>query len=114
MPLSGLSSFMRRTKVQVFFARMRPLREWIMIAGEGIAVLTAVSVFLPWVPESLKAVAIPFAVISGASALLLVAIFDKLDPTRPPVIVGGGPVEDVLGPGVPNGRRIGDTTREIR
>ena len=62
-----------------------------MIVGEGIALITALSFFIPWVPDCVKDVAIPVAVLFGASAILLVAIFDKLDPTRPTILVGPDP-----------------------
>ena len=62
-----------------------------MIVGEGIAMITALSFFIPWVPDFVKDVAIPVAVLVSASAILLVAIFDKLDPTRPTILVGADP-----------------------
>ena len=66
-----------------------------MIVGEGVAMLAAVSVFIPWVPSDMKEIAIPVAVVVGASAIMLVAIFDKLDPTRPTVVVGTSPVDEI-------------------
>ena len=76
-----------------------------MIVGEGIAMVTAVSVLTPWVPSDMKEIAIPVAVVIGASAILLVAIFDKLDPTRPTMVIGDSPPDKIQGliQGLPDG-----------
>lgn len=72
-----------------------------MIVGEGMAMAAALSFFVPWVPDFVKDIAIPVAVLCGASAIFLVAVFDKLDPTRPPIITGTEPPPP--GPGMPEG-----------
>ena len=63
-----------------------------MIVGETMAVVSVLlSTFIPGVPSWAKQLGIPVAILFGASALLLVAIFDKLDPTRPTILVGTDP-----------------------
>ena len=52
-----------------------------MLIGEGIAVISGSLHFVPGLPQAVDDLAIPVAVLSGAMALFLVAIYDKLDPT---------------------------------
>ena len=59
-----------------------------VIGGETLAVMSASSSFIPGLPLLFKDISIPVAVIIGSSALLLAAIFDKCDPTKPPTVVG--------------------------
>ena len=62
-----------------------------MIIGEALAVLSVLSTFVPGVPLFVKELGVPIAVLIGALALLLVAVFDKFDPTRPIILVGTDP-----------------------
>ena len=103
--IKRLLSLRRSTRGQLFFARLRPWREWTMIAGEGVALVVAVSIFMPWVPSCMKEIAIPVAVVVGSSAILLVAIFDKLDPTRRTTVSGDVPPDKIPGlvRGLPDG-----------
>lgn len=68
-------------KYQQFFLHTSGLRRWVLIVGEGIAVLSGCAYFAPGLPELINNITIPIAVLSGAVALLLVATYDKLDPT---------------------------------
>ena len=47
----------------------------------GIAVISGCAYFVPGLPHPVHDIAIPVAVLSGAMALLSVAIYDKLDST---------------------------------
>ena len=49
--------------------------------GEGIAFISGCLYFVPGLPDKFHETAIPVAVVAGAGALLLVAVYDKLDPT---------------------------------
>ena len=49
--------------------------------GEGVAVISGCAYFIPGLPEFINDKTIPIAVLSGAVALLLVAVYDKLDAT---------------------------------
>ena len=69
------------TKRQQFFLRTNWLRRWVLIVGEGVAVISGCIYFVPILPEFIHNIAIPVAVLSGAIALLSIAIYDKLDPT---------------------------------
>ena len=66
---------------QRLFLRTNWLRRWVLIVGEGIAVISGCAYFVPGLPHPIHDIAIPVAVLSGAIALLSVAIYDKLDPT---------------------------------
>ena len=66
---------------QQWFLRTNWLRRWALIVGEGVAVISGCAYFIPGLPEFINDITIPVAVLSGAVALLLVAIYDKLDPT---------------------------------
>ncbi len=66
---------------QMLFLRTNWLRRWAIIVGEGIAVISGCGYFVPGLPPPIHAIAIPVAVLSGAIALLSVAIYDKFDPT---------------------------------
>ena len=66
---------------QRLFLRTHWMRRWMLIIGEGIAVISGLAYFVPGLPQLLHDIAIPVAVLSGATALLSVALYDKLDPT---------------------------------
>ena len=66
---------------QLLFLRTNWLRRWILIVGEGIAVISGCAYFVPIVPDFIHDIAIPVAVLSGTIALLSIAIYDKIDPT---------------------------------
>ena len=68
-------------KYQNWFLRTNRLRRWVLIVGEGVAVISGCAYFIPGLPEFINDITIPIAVLSGALALLLVAVYDKLDPT---------------------------------
>ena len=63
------------------YLRTNFLRRWVLIIGEGVAVVSGCAYFIPGLPDLINDLAIPVAVLSGAIALLLVAIYDKFDPT---------------------------------
>ena len=93
----------RSIRVQLFFARMHRYRDWTVIGGETLAVISASSTFIPGLPLLFKDISIPVAVIIGSSALLLAAIFDKCNPTKPPSVVGEDFPTKELVEGLPNG-----------
>ena len=66
---------------QNLFLRTNWLRRWVLIVGEGIAVISGCAYFVPGLPQPAHDIAIPVAVLSGTIALLSVAVYDKLDPT---------------------------------
>ena len=68
-------------RYQNWFLRTNKFRRWILIVGEGVAVLSGCIYFTPGLPGFTNGITIPIAVLSGALALLLVAVYDKLDPT---------------------------------
>lgn len=71
----------RGVEYQHLFLRTNWLRRWVLIVGEGIAVISGCAYFVPGLPQPVHDMAIPVAVLSGAIALLSVALYDKLDPT---------------------------------
>ena len=96
-------NFRRGTRVQLFFARMRRYKDWTVIVGETLAVISASSTFIPGLPLLFKDMGIPLAIIIGSSALLLAAVFDKCDPTKPPTVVGEDPPTKELFDRLPDG-----------
>ena len=72
-----------RRKSQNWFLRLQPFKGWCLIVGESLALVSAALAVIPGVPSKISENAIPWAVIFGAGALLIVAIFEKIDPTTP-------------------------------
>ena len=71
----------RSLQYQRLFLRTNWVRRWVLIVGEGIAVISGCAYFIPGLPHPVHEIALPVAVLSGAIALLSVAIYDKFDPT---------------------------------
>ncbi len=75
---------MRRFQEQ--FAQGKKFRHGFLVVGEGIAVAAAIASVIPQTPDAVAQIAMPTAILVGAGALLLVAIFDFLDPTVPTML----------------------------
>ena len=80
-----------------FFLKTRRAKGWVLVVGEGIAVLAASLSLIPEFPTTFSDKAVPVAVVVGAGALLLVGLSDALDSTHPPIIV----IEDLENTPVP-------------
>ena len=61
----------RSIRVQLFFARMHRYRDWTVIGGETLAVISASSTFIPGLPLLFKDISIPR---SGHNRILSIAI----------------------------------------
>ena len=68
-------------RYQNLFLHTHWMRRWVLLVGEGVAVVSSVMYFAPGLPKVVDDLAIPVAVLSGAVALLAVAMYDKFDPT---------------------------------
>ena len=104
--------FFERLKSRKFrdrlFLKTRRAKGWVLVVGEGIAVLAASLSLIPEIPTTFSDKAVPVAVVIGAGALLLVGLSDALDTTHPSIIViedsentpvpPNGTIELVLGP----------------
>lgn len=87
----------------IFFARMRRWRDWTVIVGEAVAVISATLSFVPGLPGLFGDLGIPIAVVIGSLALLTAAVFDKMDPTKPVFVVGTEPIDEDLLQRLPDG-----------
>ena len=71
---------------QKLLIRLHPYKGWCLIVGETIALVAAALTVIPGVPDKISGNALAWAIIFGAGALLLVAIFEKLDVTVRPIV----------------------------
>ena len=71
---------------QKWFIRLHPYKGWCLIVGETIALVAAALTVIPGVPDKISGNALAWAIIFGAGALLLVAVFEKLDVASRPIV----------------------------
>ena len=71
---------------QKLLIRLHPYKGWCLILGETVALIAAALAVIPGVPDKISENAVAWAIMFGAGALLLVAVFEKFDVTSRPIV----------------------------